>query len=186
MRLIRGHGGDAAVAQMLALAGSDRDAAYLEVVENWVSLDEACALLAAGVQITGDELFARRVGEHAIQQHAGKQVATMLRSLGSVEAVLQAVAKTAGRVSTVTDMEAIEVGPGRAIVSAVARAGFPRRRLHCDWTTGSARRKPRAVRAPGRARRGERMPGARGQAVQVHRHLGRRARRRRPPIRSSA
>ncbi len=136
VRLIRGHGGDAAVAQMLALAGSERDAGYLEVVENWVSLEEACALLAAGVEITGDELFARRVGEQAIQQHAGKQVATMLRSLGSVEAVLQAVAKTAGRVSTVTDMEAIEVGPGRAVVSAVARAGFPRRRLHCDWTTG--------------------------------------------------
>jgi len=136
VQLIRKHGGDAAVAEMLALAGSKRDAGYLEVVENWVSLDEACALLAAGVQMTGDELFARKVGERAIQQHAGKQVATMLRSLGSVEAVLQAVAKTAGRVSTVTDMEAIEVGPGHAIVSDVAREGFPRRRLHCDWTTG--------------------------------------------------
>jgi diguanylate cyclase (GGDEF)-like protein len=136
LHLIRNHGGDAAVAEMLERAESKHDATYLETVENWVSLDEACALLEAGVQITDDPRFARNVGEQTLHQHAGKQVATLLRSLGSIEAVLQAVAQTAGRVSTVTDMEAIEVGPGRAVVTAVAREGFPRRRLHCDWTTG--------------------------------------------------
>ena len=47
-----------------------------------------------------------------VGQHAGKQVATLLRSLGSVQAVLQAVAQTAAKLSTATELEAIEVGPG--------------------------------------------------------------------------
>ena len=53
-----------------------------------------------------------------------------------MEAVLQAVAQTAAKLSTATEMEAIEVGPGRAVVRAAAREGFTRRPLHCDWTTG--------------------------------------------------
>jgi diguanylate cyclase (GGDEF)-like protein len=136
LRLIRSRGGDAAVAEVLELADAQRELAYLENVDNWVSLDEATALLAAGVRQTGEELFARRVGEHTLRQHAGTQVATVLRSLGSTEAVLQTVAQTAARLSTVTKMETLEAGPGRAVVRALAREGFSRGRLHCDWTTG--------------------------------------------------
>ncbi len=60
----------------------------------------------------------------------------MLRSLGSLEAVLAAVTQTAAKVSTVTDLEAVEVGPGRAVVRASAREGFTRPRLHCEWASG--------------------------------------------------
>jgi len=76
------------------------------------------------------------VGEETVSQHAGKQVATLLRSLGSVEAVLQAVAQTAGRLTTTTELEALEVGPGRALVRAAARQGFERSALNCDMTVG--------------------------------------------------
>jgi diguanylate cyclase (GGDEF)-like protein len=86
--------------------------------------------------VTGDPTFPRRVGEHTLKQHSGTQVATLLRSLGSLEAVLAAVAQTGAKVSTVTDMEAVEVGPGRAVVRAVTREGFTRRPLHCDWAKG--------------------------------------------------
>jgi diguanylate cyclase (GGDEF)-like protein len=134
--LVRGTHGDAGVAELLAEAASTRTPAYLEDLNNWVSLDEACALLGAGVHVTNDPSFARGTGEAMLRQHAGTQIATLLRSLGSVEAVLTAVTQTAPRFSTATDMEAVEVGPGRAIVRAVAREGFTRRRLHCDWTTG--------------------------------------------------
>src|ERR1700733_3497141 len=67
---------------------------------------------------------------------AGTQVATMMRSLGSPEAIYQAVAQASSNVSTVTDLTSLETEPGRALVSAVARDGFTRRRAHCDWTTG--------------------------------------------------
>lgn len=136
LKLVRAAGGEAAVAELLAQAGSARETAYLETLDNWISQDEASALLAAGVRVTGDPLFARRVGEEMVGQHAGKQVATVLRSLGSVEAVLQSVAQTAAKLSAATEMEAIEVGPGRALVKAAAREGFTRLPVNCDWTTG--------------------------------------------------
>src|SRR6202007_2306640 len=116
--------------------GVEYEPAYLESTDNWVSLDEACAMLQAGVEQTGDEHFARRVGEHTLRQHAGTQVATMLRSLGSTEAVMQAIAQTSTKLSTVTKMETIEARPGHAIVRAVALGGVPRRRIHCEWATG--------------------------------------------------
>ncbi|MCW3068656.1 MAG: diguanylate cyclase, partial [Solirubrobacterales bacterium] len=136
LRLARSQGGESAVAELLELAATTRDRSYLENADNWISLDEATALFEAGVQQTGDPLFARRVGENTLRQHAGTQVATVLRSLGSTEAVLQAVTQSGARLSAVTTMEAIEAEPGRGVVKARAREGFTRRRLHCDWTTG--------------------------------------------------
>jgi diguanylate cyclase (GGDEF)-like protein len=136
LRLVRSKGGETAVAQLLDRAGITREVSYLENVDNWISLAEATAMLGAGVHQTGDPLFARRVGENTLRQHAGTQVATVLRSLGSTEAVLKAVALSAARLSAVTKMEAIEAAPGRGVVTACAREGFTRERLHCDWTTG--------------------------------------------------
>jgi diguanylate cyclase (GGDEF)-like protein len=136
LRLIRSDGGEPAVAELLERADVKREPSYLENVDNWISLDEATAMFEAGVQQTGDPLFARRVGENTLRQHAGTQVATVLRTLGSTEAVLEAVTLSAARLSAVTKMEAIECAPGRGVVRACAREGFSRRRLHCDWTTG--------------------------------------------------
>jgi diguanylate cyclase (GGDEF)-like protein len=136
LRLVRAHGGEDAVSELLRKAATKHDAAYLENIDNWISQDEASALQAAGVEVTGDPAFARRVGEEMVGQHAGKQVATLLRSLGSVEAVLAAVAQTTAKLSAATELEAVEVGPGRAVVRAAARPGFTRHSLNCDWTTG--------------------------------------------------
>src|SRR5437588_12793735 len=128
LRLVRRTGGEAPVAALLERAGVEHEPSYLENVENWISLDQATAMFQAGVDLTGDPLFARRVGENTLRQHAGTQVATVLRSLGSTEAVLQAVAQSAARLSAVTKMEAIEAAPGRGVVRACAREGFTRRR----------------------------------------------------------
>src|ERR1700694_3828138 len=136
LRLVGSTGGEAAGGSLLERAQIRHEPSYLENVDNWISLDEATAMFEAGVQQTGDPLFARRVGENTLRQHAGTQVATVLRSLGSTEAVLQAVAQSAARLSSVTKMEAIEAAPGRGVVRACAREGFTRRGLHCDWTTG--------------------------------------------------
>src|SRR5436309_9877232 len=136
LRLVRSTGGEAAVADLLQRAGISHEPSYLENIENWISLDQATAMFRAGVDVTGDPMFARRVGENTLRQHAGTQVATVLRSLGSTEAVLQAIAQTATRLSTVTKMETVEAGPGRAIVRAVALEGLERRQLHCDRATG--------------------------------------------------
>jgi len=136
LSVVREDGGDEAVASVLTRAGTDRDLAHLENPDNWISLAEASALLAAGVDEFDDPTFARRVGEHTLRRHAGTQVSTLLRSLGSTEAVLKQVTLTAAKLSAVTDIETLEACPGRAVVRARARPGFERTRLHCDWAAG--------------------------------------------------
>jgi diguanylate cyclase (GGDEF)-like protein len=136
LKLVRSRIGESGVAAVLESAGSLRDAAYLESIENWISLDEACALLDAAALVTGEPGFARQVGAETLRQHAGTQVATMMRSLGSPEAIYEAVAQASSNVSTVSELQALEKDPGQVLVSAVARPGFTRRRTHCEWTTG--------------------------------------------------
>jgi len=136
LRLLREDGGERTVAAVLERAGSERSVPYLEDIENWISVDELCAFLEAAVAQTGDERFARRVGEEALRQHSGTQVATALRSLGSPEAVLNAVALATPKFGTTTVLESLETRSGHALVRAVAREGFPRTPLQCDYTAG--------------------------------------------------
>lgn len=143
LRLMRRRGGEDAVAQLLEQAASTRSPSYLEDADNWISQAETSALLRAAVELTGEQSFATRAGEEIAVQHAGTQVATLLRSLGSVEAVLQAVAQTAGRFTTTTELEPIEVAPGRATIRAAARPGFTRSAQTCELTTGLLTGAPR-------------------------------------------
>jgi diguanylate cyclase (GGDEF)-like protein len=136
VRRVRALHGASGVDQMLAAAGVDRDVAYLENTINWVWYEEALALLCAAAEITGDHNIARRVGEDTVRQHAGTTVATVLRSLGSPEAIFGALTATATKFSTVVDMAPVEVGPGRAVVRKTTRADFQRHRHCCDLTSG--------------------------------------------------
>jgi diguanylate cyclase (GGDEF)-like protein len=128
--------GPGAVDELLSAADTEHDAAFLSDPDNWISLDEAVSLLEGAQEITGDRLLARRVGEQTVRQHAGTQVATLLRSLGSPEAILTNITLAAGKFSTVTDMAAVDIAPGKAVITASSRPGFPRHKLHCQWTAG--------------------------------------------------
>ena len=136
LRLVRAHGGDEAIAAVLADAGWTGGAPALETTENWISIDQAAALLEAAVRVTGDDGIARRAGEEAVRQHAGSPAATVLRSLGSPEAILSAITTAASKFSTITTMEAHDCGPGRAVVRSWPREGFTRHPLLCDWAKG--------------------------------------------------
>jgi diguanylate cyclase (GGDEF)-like protein len=136
LRRVRKDGGTDAVTELLERAGSTRTPEYLDDVSNWISYDEAISLFDAAEDMIGDPSIARRIGEQTLAQHAGTPVATLLRSFGSPEAVLEKVALTSGRFSTVAEMAAVEVSPGRAVVRASEREGFVRNRHHCNWTAG--------------------------------------------------
>ncbi|MFL5866058.1 MAG: diguanylate cyclase [Thermoleophilaceae bacterium] len=136
VRRVRSKLSDEGVAALLRQAGSSRTPAYLEDTGNWISYDEASALFEAAAQLTDDPDVGRRVGEDLVSQHAGTSVATLLRSQGSPEAILQQIAVTVTKFSTVTAMEPVEVEPGRAVVRAYARPGFKRHRHLCNWTAG--------------------------------------------------
>jgi hypothetical protein len=136
VRRVRSFGGEDAVADLLRTADCPHSSAYLEDTANWVSYDVAIALFEAAARVTGDPHVGRRIGEDTVRQHAGTSVATLLRSLGSPEEVYRQMAKASSKFSTVTEMETMELAPGRALVRAQAREGFERARHHCDWTSG--------------------------------------------------
>jgi diguanylate cyclase (GGDEF)-like protein len=133
---VRGLMGDAGVARLLDHAASAHNAEYLEDVGNWVSFDEAIALLNAGEAITHDRSFARHAGEDGVKVLGGTATATVLRSLGSVEEHIRRLNVSAQRWSTAVELEAVEVRPGHAELRAVASPGFERDAQHCDWTIG--------------------------------------------------
>lgn len=136
VRNVRALCGKSGIEAMLQRSGSARSLEFLEDTDNWISVDEAMALLQAGVEVADDPQLAMRIGADAVRQHSGTQVATLLRSLGSPEAVLGGIAATASKFSTVTQMEALETEPGRSVVRAVGQPPFVRPALLCDWTKG--------------------------------------------------
>src|SRR5215212_8616471 len=136
LRQVRTALGTGAVEQVIRMAGVPYTADHLDDVGNWIWYEEAIALFEAGAEITGDPKIGLRAGELSLRQHAGTAVATLLRSLGSPEAVLEQTALVATKFSTITQMLPLEVAPGRATVAAVARPGFDSHRLFCDFRIG--------------------------------------------------
>jgi diguanylate cyclase (GGDEF)-like protein len=133
---VRDYGGEEAVSELLARAGSTRSVDELSDIVNWISYEEAVALWRAGAVVTHHPQFARAVGEDAGRRLGGSHVATLLRSLGSPEAVYRQIATTATKYSTVAELEAVEWGPGFADIVAVPVEGFRRHADHCAWTCG--------------------------------------------------
>ena len=108
--------GQRALPELLELSGSRRTLEFLEDNSNWISVDESIALFDAAAQVTGDPTIARHVGENAVRQYAGTQVATVLRSLGSPEELLRQITVVAGKFSTVSSMEIVELSPGHGMI----------------------------------------------------------------------
>jgi len=129
-------GGEEAVAELIARAGSRRSPDYLTDITNWISYDEATSLWEAATQVTRRPYLSRHVGEQAARRLSSSPVAALLRSLGSPEALYRQMSVTATKFSTVSRLEAVDTGPGYAEITAVPVDGFPRSAHHCEWTQG--------------------------------------------------
>jgi diguanylate cyclase (GGDEF)-like protein/putative nucleotidyltransferase with HDIG domain len=147
IRHVRTRAGDEAVEQVLARGGVEYTAAYLDDPSNWIWQHEAISLLTAAADILDDPEIGLHIGEQTVRQHAGTPVATMLRTLGSPEAVYEQLTIAVSKFSTTTDLEP-EVEPGRAVVRARSRNGVPRHPLLCDWTRGLLSQPPALFGAP--------------------------------------
>src|SRR5215211_8499230 len=106
VRRIRRILGEDGLSQLLERAGSKRTIAYLDDLTNWISYDEAMSLFDAAAELTGDPQIARRVGEETVAQHAGTPVATLMRSLGSPDAIYSAMAQAGSKFTTASVLEA--------------------------------------------------------------------------------
>ena len=133
---VHAFGGDQAVGELLALAGSERSPEYLLDITNWISYDEAIALWRAGTDVTHHPDFARAVGGDAAERLTASPVAALLRSLGSPENVYRQIATSASKFSVAAQLEATDAGPGFAEIVATAAPGFERSAYHCAWTRG--------------------------------------------------
>src|SRR3982751_5328971 len=135
VRHVRTQAGDAAVDEILSRSALEYGAGYLDDPSNWIWQHEAIDLLVAAAEVLDDPEIGLHVGEETVRQHAGTPVATMLRSLGSPEAVYEQLTVGVSKFSTVTELIP-EGEPGRAVVHTRARHGFARDQIMCDWTRG--------------------------------------------------
>ena len=174
VRRIRRTLGEDGLQQLLERSGSTRTVAYLDDLTNWISYDEAMALFAAAVELTGDPQIARRVGEETVAQHAGTPVATLMRSLGSPDAIYTAMAQAGSKFTTASVLEAVEVTPGRAVIREYAAPGFDPHDPPLRLGQGAAEPAHLPVRAAARERGGVDLPGARRRLLPLRDHLGRR------------
>lgn len=136
IRYVERVAGPASVASLLERAGDERPLDEIVDLSGWSSYAEACALFEAARDVTGDPQVGLRIGEEMLGQHAGTEVAALLRSLGSPGELLRNIAATGAKYSTVTELGAAEVGDSFAVITAKAVPGFRRNRLLCDYTAG--------------------------------------------------
>src|SRR2546430_99709 len=136
IRHVRTRAGDESVQEILRRSGVEYTATYLDDPSNWIWLREAIELLSAAAEVLDDPEIGLHVGEQTVRQHAGTPVATLLRSLGSPEAVYEQLTVGVTKFSTVTELTPTAVEPGRAVIRAKARPGFTRHRHLCNWTAG--------------------------------------------------
>jgi diguanylate cyclase (GGDEF)-like protein/putative nucleotidyltransferase with HDIG domain len=147
VRHVRTQAGEDAIDEILSRARLEYSAGYLDDPSNWIWQHEAIDLLVAAADVLGDPEIGLHVGEQTVRQHAGTPVATMLRSLGSPEAVYEQLTVAVSKFSTTTDLHP-EVEEGRAVVSARSRHDFVRHPLMCDWTRGLLSQPPALFGAP--------------------------------------
>jgi diguanylate cyclase (GGDEF)-like protein len=133
---VQAFGGDPAVAELLKIAGSERSVEYLLDTSNWVAYDEALAMLRAGALVTHHPNFAYAVGEDSARRLSASPVASLLRSLGSPEAVYRQIAMSASKFSTIAKLDMVNGGPGFAEIASGSLGGFHRSLEHCAWTRG--------------------------------------------------
>lgn len=136
VRCVRERSGDFGVAQVLAVAGERRPVGLLEDPGGWSTHDEVVSLLAAAERVTGDPAVSFEVGKTLLGRHGGTDVVDALRSAGSPDELLRNVGAAAGRLTTVSSLEALEVGNRHAVLRAVTRPRLPRHRYLCEMTKG--------------------------------------------------
>jgi diguanylate cyclase (GGDEF)-like protein len=136
VRWVRNQLGEDGVRRMLVHAHDPRPAIQIEDTQGWSSYWQATALLEAAVAVTGRPDAARCIGEEMLTQHRGTPVIELLQSLGSPEALLESIAASGAKFSSVLHLHPLEVTPGRATVAGTTAPGIPRHRLLCDFTAG--------------------------------------------------
>ena len=153
MRLIvdyvRTHGGEPAVAALLAEAGETRPLSVLEDENVWSSYDAKIRLLEGAAVVTGQANAARRIGESALVSNVGGSVKLLIGLVGSPAQVLRGISRANSKLSTVAEMTPLSVERTSALVRNRVMDGYVPSAHGCDYTAGLLSQVPVLFGLPG-------------------------------------
>jgi diguanylate cyclase (GGDEF)-like protein len=133
---VRERASSAAIRSVLKGAEEKRPLRSLVDATRWWSQAEVIALFNSAARVLGDPDVALHVGETALARHRRADVGDLLRSTGSVAALLRSAAGALARTSTVTTVRVAEAAEDHAEVRVHTLKGFERHIFMCDFTKG--------------------------------------------------
>ena len=136
VRHVRQHGGEAAVAAMLRLAGVSHTPDELEDESRWVSYRTRVALFEAAVEVLGDPEAPRVMGATSLQSGLNPSLVLLLRALGSPRQVYRQLPRAVPKFSTTSTMQVLSCTDTTAVLRYRLHDGHRHSRLDCDYAQG--------------------------------------------------
>jgi diguanylate cyclase (GGDEF)-like protein len=133
---VRDRAGDAAVEELLAVAGETRPMAELLDERSWSSYRQKIRLFEAAMEVLQDPDAPRLVGATVLERQTGTAIRLMLRALGSPASVCRSAAKASAKFSTNYTCEAIKVERDGAVISNRLHDGYEPNAVDCEYTAG--------------------------------------------------
>lgn len=133
---IRSHVGKRGVQMVLNLAGEQRSINELCDSGSWSSYEQKLALFEAAAEVLDDPQVGRHIGESILRHAVVPGTLLALRVLGSPASVMRILGRTTPRFSSISSMEATEVGSRQAVVRYQLHEGYRAHRMDCDYQVG--------------------------------------------------
>ena len=136
LRYVRAHGGDDAVAQVLARTGLPYTADELDDQSRWWSYDTRIRLFTAATEVLGDPDTMFKVGSAALHSGLAHSIVLLLRAMGTPRQVIRQLPRAVAKFSTTSTMEVLESGATSATVRFRLHDGYAHSRLDCEYAQG--------------------------------------------------
>ncbi|WP_372530575.1 putative bifunctional diguanylate cyclase/phosphodiesterase [Euzebya sp.] len=133
---VRDHGGDAAVARVLARAGVDDDPASLADASTWVPHDVGVALIHAAAEELDNPRLAYDVGAEALRHGLNPALVLVARALDTTRQVYGRLPDVVERFTSAAEAAALETGPTHAVIRFRVRDGHRPDRAVCTFAEG--------------------------------------------------
>ena len=136
LRYVRRIGGDDAVAEVLARAGTTASPDELDDQSRWWSYDTRIRLFDAATEVLRDPRTMYEVGAAALQAGIGHALVLLLRTMGSPRQVFATLPRAVQKFSTTSTMEILSTGSTTATIRYRLHEGYAHSRLDCLYAQG--------------------------------------------------
>ncbi|TFB87517.1 bifunctional diguanylate cyclase/phosphodiesterase [Cryobacterium algoricola] len=133
---VRAHGGDAAVAEVLARAGVTESVDWLEDTATWVSYDTRIRLFEAATIVLDDPRTMYTVGSTVVTDGLHPVLVQLLSAFASPAAVYRQLPRLIPKFTTTSTMESVSVRRTSATLRYRLHEGYRPSRLDCQYAQG--------------------------------------------------